>query len=70
LLPIPLLNWMPGMGIATLAIALLQRDGLFAIASFVFFAFSVIAAPTMIVAGYAFVDSIIETTAGWVGAIF
>jgi hypothetical protein len=70
LLPIPLLNWMPGMGVATLAIALLQRDGLFAIASFVFFLVTVVWAPTLIVAGFAFVDSIYETTAGWLSAIF
>lgn len=44
-LPIPLGNWPPGMSIAALAIALLQRDGMLALISFGFFLLSLAMAP-------------------------
>jgi hypothetical protein len=69
LLPIPLVNWTPGMGVATLAIALLQRDGMFAIISFGFFVFSCVAAPMMIGAGLAGLDYIVGTISQWAHAI-
>jgi hypothetical protein len=62
-------NWTPGMGVATLAIALLQRDGMFAIISFGFFVFSCVAAPMMIGAGLAGLDYVIGTISQWVHAI-
>jgi hypothetical protein len=44
-LPIPLGNWPPGMSVAALAIALLQRDGMMALISFGFFLLSLAMAP-------------------------
>ncbi len=65
-LPIPLANWPPGMGVATLAIALLQRDGLFALISFGFFLASCIIAPLGIGMALAALDWVVGTISGWV----
>jgi hypothetical protein len=45
ILPIPFGNWPPGMSVAALAVALLQRDGVLALVSFGFFVASLIIAP-------------------------
>jgi hypothetical protein len=66
LLPIPGVNWMPGMGIATFAIAVLQRDGLFAIASFGFFIISCVLAPLGIGMALAALDWAIGTISSWI----
>ncbi len=47
-LPIMGGNWLPGISIAALAIALLQRDGLFSLISFVFFLVSLLVVPLAI----------------------
>jgi hypothetical protein len=47
-LPIMGGNWLPGMSIAALAIALLQRDGLFSVVSFVLFLISLMVVPLAI----------------------
>lgn len=66
-LPIPGVNMIPSFGIAFYAIALLQRDGLFAIVSFGLFVVSCLLGPVMIGAGLAGLDYIINTVAGWFG---
>lgn len=66
MLPIPFANWPPGMGVATLAIALLQRDGLFAIISFCFFVASCIIAPLGIGMALAAMDWVIGTVSSWI----
>lgn len=65
-LPIPFANWPPGMGVATLAIALLQRDGLFALISFCFFIASCIIAPLGIGMAFAAMDWAIGTVSSWI----
>lgn len=69
-LPIPFGNWPPGMSVATLAIALLQRDGLFAIISFVLFIASCIIAPLGVGMAIAAIDWALGTITHWFGLIF
>jgi hypothetical protein len=64
-LPIPLGNWPPGMSIAALAIALLQRDGLMALISFGFFLVSLAVAPLgigMALAGLDWLIGVVSNT--------
>jgi hypothetical protein len=68
-LPIPFGNWPPGMSVATLAIALLQRDGLFAIISFGFFVASCIIAPLGVGMAFAALDWVVGTISGWIHLI-
>lgn len=65
-LPIPFGNWPPGMAVATLAIALLQRDGLFALVSFGFFIASCIIAPLGVGMAFAAMDWLIGTVSSWI----
>jgi hypothetical protein len=65
-LPIPFGNWPPGMAVATLAIALLQRDGLFALISFGLFIASCIIAPLGIGMAFAALDWVVGTVSGWI----
>jgi hypothetical protein len=66
-LPIPGVNMIPSFGVAFYAIALLQRDGLFAIVSFGLFVISCLLGPVMIGAGLAGLDYIVQTVSGWLG---
>jgi hypothetical protein len=65
-LPIPFANWPPGMGVATLAIALLQRDGVFALISFGFFIASCVIAPLGIGMAFAAMDWVVGTVSSWI----
>jgi hypothetical protein len=69
-LPIPFGNWPPGMAIATLAISLLQRDGLFALLSFGFFIASCIIAPLGVGMALAALDWVIGTVSSWIFLLF
>jgi hypothetical protein len=69
-LPIPFGNWPPGMSVALLAIALLQRDGLFAILSFFMFIASCIIAPLGIGMAFAALDWVVGTVSQWFHLIF
>ncbi|NJR20222.1 MAG: exopolysaccharide biosynthesis protein [Hyphomonadaceae bacterium] len=69
-LPIPFGNWPPGMSVATLAIALLQRDGLFAIISFIFFIASIIIAPLGVGMAIAALNWAAGTIGDWARMIF
>ncbi|MFN8733677.1 MAG: exopolysaccharide biosynthesis protein, partial [Hyphomonadaceae bacterium] len=65
MLPIPLGNWPPGMSVAALAIALLQRDGLLALVSFGFFLVSLAVAPLgigMALAGLDWLVGVVSNT--------
>jgi len=65
MLPIPLGNWPPGMSVAALAIALLQRDGLLALVSFGFFLVSLAVAPLgigMALAGLGWLVGVVSNT--------
>jgi hypothetical protein len=66
-LPIPGVNMIPSFGIAFYAIALLQRDGLFALVSFGLFVVSCTLGPVMIGAGLAGAEYIVSTVTGWFG---
>jgi hypothetical protein len=70
MLPILGANMLPGIAIAALAIALLQRDGLFAIISFGFFLISVAIAPLGIGMGIAALNWLVETLSNLVGGLF
>lgn len=64
-LPIPFGNWPPGMSIAALAIAMLQRDGLMALISFGFFLLSLAVAPLgigMAIAGLDWLVGVVSNT--------
>ena len=71
ILPIPLGNWPPGMSVAALAIGLLQRDGLMAIISFLFFLVSLVIAPLGIGMAIAAINWFVTTVSGtlhmWIG---
>lgn len=69
-LPIPFGNWPPGMAIATLAISLLQRDGLFALISFGFFIASCIIAPLGVGMALAALDWVIGTVSSGIFLLF
>jgi hypothetical protein len=69
-LPIPFGNWPPGMAIATLAISLLQRDGLFALISFGFFLASCIIAPLGVGMALAALDWVIGTVSSGIFLLF
>jgi hypothetical protein len=69
ILPIPLGNWPPGMSTAALAIALIQRDGVFALISFGFFLASLPLAVLGFGAGMAGLRWIIETVSGLVSGL-
>jgi hypothetical protein len=64
MLPIPLGNWPPGMATAALAIALIQRDGLFAAISFGFFLASLALLPLGIGMGLAALDWLVGALVG------
>ena len=68
-LPIPLGNWPPGMSIAALAIALLQRDGLMALISFGFFLVSLAVAPLGIGMALAGLDWLIGVVSNTIHAV-
>jgi hypothetical protein len=68
-LPIPFSNWPPGMSVAALAIALLQRDGVMALVSVGFFLASIVIAPLGIGMGIAALDYLVGTLAGWVASL-
>jgi hypothetical protein len=68
ILPIPLGNWPPGMSVAALAIAMLQRDGVMAIISVGFFIASLIIAPLGIGMGIAALNWLVGTMADWVAS--
>jgi hypothetical protein len=69
MLPIPLGNWPPGMATAALAIALIQRDGLFAAISFLFFLISLAILPLGIGMGLAALDWLIGALAGFAQSV-
>lgn len=69
MLPIPLGNWPPGMSVAALAIALLQRDGLMALISFGFFLLSLAVAPLGIGMAIAGLDWLVGVVSNTVHAI-
>ncbi len=69
-LPIMFGNWSPGMAIATLAIALLQRDGVFALISFGFFLASCVIVPLGIGITLAGLDWLIGTISSWIFLLF
>jgi hypothetical protein len=70
MLPIPGANMLPGMGVATFAIAVLQRDGLFALISFGIFLFSLPVAVLGVGAGLAALNWIVGTLQNWSGLVF
>jgi hypothetical protein len=63
ILPIPFGNWPPGMSVAALALALLQRDGVMAVVSFGFFCASLLIAPLGIGMGLAALDWAVQAVA-------
>lgn len=69
MLPIPFGNWPPGMATAALAIALIQRDGVFAAVSFGFFLASLAILPLGIGMGLAALDWLIGALAGAAQAV-
>lgn len=69
-LPIPFGNWPPGMATAALAIALIQRDGLFAAVSFGFFVASLLILPLGIGMGLAALDWLVGAVTGFFGGLF
>jgi hypothetical protein len=65
ILPIPFGNWPPGMSVAALALALLQRDGVLAIVSFAIFLASLVTAYLGARIGLAALNELIQVLAEW-----